>query len=241
MIFIKEIRHNYIYEKISEFLNSQNNLEYPLDPFQIIKDNGWLLVTYNENSSKFYEISKEGFSVYAPELDNFVIFYNKNRQKERIFFTLFHEIGHIILNHHLEFKTHILTSILETDFVKSFETIINYEVDIEIEVEADTFARNLLLPAYILANLECLDKKFICKQFKISSSAYDFRLSWIEKDYQNLIKLFNTPTIVAMEKSINDLNSHLNIFKGLFGLDNPCKYLLSYEEEPLDFWENFPF
>ena len=125
MIFIKEIRHNYIYEKISEFLNSQNNLEYPLDPFQIIKDNGWLLVAYNENSSKFYEISKEGFSVYAPELDNFVIFYNKNRQKERIFFTLFHEIGHIILNHHLEFKTHILTSILESDFVKSFETIIN--------------------------------------------------------------------------------------------------------------------
>ena len=133
MIFIKEIRHNYIYEKISEFLNSQNNLEYPLDPFQIIKDNGWLLVAYNENSSKFYEISKEGFSVYAPELDNFVIFYNKNRQKERIFFTLFHEIGHIILNHHLEFKTHILTSILETDFVKSFETIINYEVDIELK------------------------------------------------------------------------------------------------------------
>lgn len=89
MIFIKEIRHNYIYEKISEFLNSQNNLEYPLDPFQIIKDNGWLLVAYNENSSKFYEISKEGFSVYAPELDNFVIFYNKIDKKKEYFLLFF--------------------------------------------------------------------------------------------------------------------------------------------------------
>lgn len=67
----------------------------------------------------------------------YIVFYNEEKIKQRIRFTIAHELGHIFLNHHEEYGK----SVLERGGV----TPTLYE---RIEHEADCFARNLLCPAY---------------------------------------------------------------------------------------------
>ena len=65
----------------------------------------------------------------------YVIYYNEKKKKERIRFTIAHEMGHIFLNHHYAHAQAILKRAYPEDsFYKALEN------------EANCFARNLLCP-----------------------------------------------------------------------------------------------
>ena len=79
---------------------------FPIDCFDVCNQLGIKVYTYGEvkdtEKEAFLEISKDGCSCLI-ELSEGVfeywIFYNEEMRKERIKFTIFHELGHIILGH----------------------------------------------------------------------------------------------------------------------------------------------
>lgn len=74
---------------------------YPIDPFTIIKNEGYILIPFSkiDFSKQFINKNSDAFSFYSPQLDTYVIVYNDNRLLRRIRFTLMHEIGHIKMGH----------------------------------------------------------------------------------------------------------------------------------------------
>lgn len=67
--------------------------EYPVDPMQIALD----LSKEVKRELIFKDI--DGISHYDPERKKFVIYYRPNGMKERLRFTIGHEIGHIRMKH----------------------------------------------------------------------------------------------------------------------------------------------
>lgn len=114
-------------------------------------------------------ISHDGFTYYYDGV--FYIYYNKSRSYIRVRFTLFHEIEHIILNHHIEFKKEILQISENTDFMES---------------EANIMARNLIVPAYIIHNLYLGMNNFIPEIFQMNDEASMNRIHWSNKDYRGI-------------------------------------------------------
>lgn len=78
----------------------------PINPFDIIKDKGYILVPF----SKLEECARpecvnednDAFSFYNPQCKTYYIVYNDDKPLRRIRFTLMHEIGHIELGHKCE-------------------------------------------------------------------------------------------------------------------------------------------
>jgi Zn-dependent peptidase ImmA (M78 family)/rRNA maturation endonuclease Nob1 len=85
--------------------------------------------------------SEDGATVLNGD-NKYIIYYNENKSRPRIRFTIAHEIGHIFLGHLEEYGN----PVLESDDVE--EQL--YE---HLEREANCFARNLLCPAYHTAKL----------------------------------------------------------------------------------------
>ena len=75
----------------------------PIDPFAIAKRRGYVVKKLSSlNSSAKQLFSKkelDGINYFDPELQTFVIYYDDSQKRERIRFTLMHEIGHIDLGH----------------------------------------------------------------------------------------------------------------------------------------------
>lgn len=138
-------KYDFVYEKACEFLLSQGIVSLPVNPYELIKNNHWGLVTYSQlcgmvpdcTPSDIFRAchSKDGFTVFNGK--NYCIAYNDAvRVKARIVFTLMHEIGHIICGHYKDGKT-----ILDAD---------EYKV---LEAEANFFASCVLAPAVVI--LDC--------------------------------------------------------------------------------------
>lgn len=110
-------------KQLIEFQIEQNLIEYPINLIKLCHDNNWKLHPYT-NKDAISKVYRDGFS------SSYDIFYNIDIGcHQRIRFTIAHEIGHIVLNHH------ILKNVNE-----------------ECERAADYFAANLLAPAVILKN-----------------------------------------------------------------------------------------
>lgn len=110
----------------------------PVNLAYIINHYGIYLIKYSDSDYiSRHNYNDDGFSKL---IDNKpIIFYNDNKQQERIRFTVAHEIGHIILGHINEGETcHRNT---ETDTS-------NYK-----EQQANVFARDILMPATVLHSL----------------------------------------------------------------------------------------
>lgn len=163
------IREKYVYEIISQFQEDQNLNIYPLDPKEIIKKNDWYLIPYTDFHEELTAISEDGFTYYCD--GKYFIYYNTMKPANRIRFTLFHEIGHIILNHHTEFKKEILQSSESISFMES---------------EANIVARNLMAPAHIICNLYPDSKVLFSEIFQMSNEAMENRLKWLNTDYKNI-------------------------------------------------------
>lgn len=81
-------------------------IKYPLNIFDLCNQMEFETIPYskyNDHIELFLKHSKDGFSKYHDNRKVWSIYYNEDVEpKERITFTIAHEIGHILLNTHDE-------------------------------------------------------------------------------------------------------------------------------------------
>ena len=168
----------YAVNMAARFLAENDVKSLPLDIFGIIEKLGWGLQTFTELTQYEYtfdELCEElgttsGFS--TPDKDRgYVIAYNDVSEiRERTLFTVCHEVGHCFMKHLVNYDTtHLSTEQMRV-----------------LDVEANTFAANLLIPVPVfdaLRNEENADNMYI---FGVSKAAYDTRLLTIERDREML-------------------------------------------------------
>lgn len=93
----------YLYTTINNFykraiipnISNENPNVTPLETY--VQKTRWKLFIYNDEKLK--EVSKDGFTIYKDGQYNIFISKLENKSK-RNRFTLAHEVGHIVLNHH---------------------------------------------------------------------------------------------------------------------------------------------
>ena len=191
----KYARYEYCIKKSIEFILNENINHFPFDSDDIISKHKWSRLKYSylasinnctiDDISEAYE-SNDGYTIYSGR--NYTISYNDcHDSKRRIYFTKLHEIGHIYLNHFLEFN--------ETIIKRSSMTDAEYKV---LENEANCFARNVIAPAIIVKQLNLDTPEKISDYFEITHRAAKTRLDLLEydlryidkKDEDNLLNLF---------------------------------------------------
>lgn len=152
-------------------LQEHNVTEIPVNVTSILKSyKNIKLITYNEMSRMFNLSKKEiidinastdGAIQYSGSRNKYLIAYNENIAiKGRVNWTLAHELGHYILNHHKETNC----SLLE-------ENGLSPEQNYVVESEANCFARELLAPPPVLRKLNVLSQESISKLCGLSYHA----------------------------------------------------------------------
>lgn len=166
-------QYEHVCKMLVEFIEEQRLFNhYPLTVAkleEIIENNGWCLKRYSDFDQNC-DISEEGYTTYEDGV--FTIHYNWMMPNERKCFTLGHEIGHIILNHHVIHKK---------DLICNNSKVIN-----ELEKEANCFSRNLLAPVQVILGLQKhigmpLNEGDIKKVFNVSGVFSKNRLGWVFK------------------------------------------------------------
>lgn len=203
-------RYNGAVFKAYEFIG-QNVYSFPINPIELIKSFHWGLITYEDlarkNNCNIDAISEclgtDGYSMYNGR--NYTIAYNNAiNSKGRINFTLAHEIGHIILNHHKDFE---VTNTLQDNFTKD-----EYKI---LENEANCFARNILAPAPLVMQLNFFGAIFkMVDYFDITFKAATTRLSFLKNDlyYLSEEQINNFKMIYQRRKQCNICSTkNLNI------------------------------
>jgi Zn-dependent peptidase ImmA (M78 family)/RNA polymerase subunit RPABC4/transcription elongation factor Spt4 len=184
MIFPTYARYSKVMFHVNNFLAEENILSFPIDPYQIIKNNKWGFITYSELAQEhgvwIEDIinafqSEDGYTIFDGA--NYTIAYNDTIQsKGRIRFTLLHEIGHIYLRHLIDFDETVLTRSTLTDH--------KYRV---LENEANSFARNILAPVILVRELNLKSIHDLVKFFEISKAAANIRLKYLSQDIKYLL------------------------------------------------------
>ena len=182
MQFPLSARYDRATRKAHEFLLRDNIISFPINPFIIINEHKWGLITYTElakeNCIHITQVvkafqSEDGFTMYDGV--NYTIAYNDTiKSKGRIRFTLMHEIGHILLTHLVDFK--------ETILMRNSVSEEKYNI---LEKETNVFARNILSPVIVVNELKLISKEEIIYYFEISETAADTRLKCIRLDLRN--------------------------------------------------------
>lgn len=155
----------YLYLKIREFQDN-NNIKVKCDIKKLCREKGWHLCPYNkENFNELYSISEDGFSVY--QNNEFYIFYNPNMNKNRINFTIAHEVGHIFLLHHFYVNSDVLM----------------YGGKGIWEDHANLFAQNILMPNQITEELKTkYNVETLAKFFGVSYQMVTTRINKLYAD-----------------------------------------------------------
>ncbi len=145
----------------------------PLDPAEIIRSQGWRLQPYSRAADRS-QLSLGEFRSTVGTQDAFtalrrrpVVFYNDTiLSRERIAFSLCHEIGHIVLGHFADFRPGSLT-----DAQLSL-----------LDGEANVFAANLLAPPTVVDAI-APEKRPRCREiFGLSRTAWTRRLTTLASD-----------------------------------------------------------
>lgn len=178
----KLARYNGAVENAYQFVNDYIT-EFPIDLFRLIKKFKWGLLTYEEmavkNNCTINDICEclgtDGYSIYNG--NNYTIAYNNAiKSHGRINFTLAHEIGHIILNHHKDFE---VTEVIKDNFTKEEYKILEYE--------ANCFARNMLAPSPLVNQLSFWNLIFdVPNFFEITHRAFSVRMRFLAEDLNYL-------------------------------------------------------
>lgn len=170
------------YEKVKNtayaFLGKYTNGRLPVDLLHIINQIDNLhLMKYSAFAKKqklpLKEVcdllqSEDGALWYQPNTNSYILLYNDTvPSKERIRFTIAHELGHYVLRHNeLTDKTILSRYSLTTQEYNDFET------------EANFFAKHLLVPFPVLGNyvqfFHEMDTTFIQSVFNVSYSVASF-------------------------------------------------------------------
>lgn len=149
------IRRPDIQNTILELYSKCNIKSFPIDCLKILQDCNIIVVPYSEIKQKrpaLYKMCKT-FSGDAFKL-GFTVYYNDLKQKNRIRFSLMHELGHILLCH-------------DDNPTK------------EMEQDANIFSSNILAPRMAIHYAKCQNYNEVSKLFNISQQAADIAF----KDY----------------------------------------------------------
>lgn len=135
-------RYELVYRKACEFLVSQRVSLLPVDPFRIIRKNGWGLVSFRQLARRM-DVPEENLAAAMPSGDGCTVFNGRhyciayNGEIEifsRVVFTLFHEIGHIVLGHFQDY-----------DCAEPSSPKLRV-----LESEANYFASNVMAPSVVI-------------------------------------------------------------------------------------------
>ncbi len=98
--------YNKIEANVVDLFVQLNIHSYPVNPMQIALSLGYELVPFSKMDTAARRIlvpkDADGISHYNPDRNTFVIYYRQDEMKERLRFTIGHEIGHIRMGHKLE-------------------------------------------------------------------------------------------------------------------------------------------
>lgn len=182
-------RYDMIMESVVEFLDDEDVIDFPIDPFKIIAKHRWGLCSYSQLAEEngvdidaVIEAYQTKDACVIRNKRNYTIAYNDTIEvPERIRFTLMHEIGHIKLNHLVDFK--------ETTLNRGGLTKQEYDV---LEREANAFARNVLSPPVIVSIFMSKFKRTLVDDisgcFSISRTATKTRLQMLDWDLSQIEK-----------------------------------------------------
>lgn len=182
----KYARYEYCAKRACEFLEEYNISSFPVDVEKIIHDQKWALTPYSQIMEEFQcdretvircLRSRDGYTQL--DKDNYSIAYNDdsllgNRKR----FTLMHEVGHIYLHHLTDFD---ITLISRGSLTKDENRV--------LENEANTFARNVLVPTSMLQQLENKSIQNISYHFGITPRAARTRVDLYPKDVTENLRL----------------------------------------------------
>ena len=105
-MYLESIRYDEIEKEVIKLYKKVHIDIFPIDCFDLCKQLGIEVVPYSSKSKKALnqigDASKDGFSVlfqYSDGSLKWKIYYNDSMPKERIWFTIMHEIGHVRLDH----------------------------------------------------------------------------------------------------------------------------------------------
>lgn len=97
---LSNARYESIKKDVVKVLSKYNINTIPIDPFQLAKRMGISLIKYSEmddcDTLVSNQLQKDGFIFVVYKK----IFYNDKCLPNKIRFTIFHEIGHLVRNHH---------------------------------------------------------------------------------------------------------------------------------------------
>lgn len=156
---------NYAYYKEArnkawEILIRCNITSLPVNLSTIANLNNIYVIPYS-SGYKPKSTSEEGFS-FCKE-DKIFIFYNDKKPLRRIRFTLAHELGHCLLGHLKFGKTYNRNS--ELDYA---------DMDV-YEMQANVFARDILMPATVLHSLGIKSAEDIARICNVSMLSAEIR------------------------------------------------------------------
>lgn len=158
--YINPPNYNFSYYNVRnnawDFLIKNNINEYPLSINKIIKQNNWYLVDYQvycsyKGKDIFELISKfpDAFTVQDKN-NNFLICFNSQNNRQRIRFSIAHEIGHIVLGHLYKNE--------------------------KLEKEANMFAARILMPMILIKELDLTNSEELAKLCDVSLESATYRL-----------------------------------------------------------------
>ncbi len=156
---------NYVYykkarDKAWEVLIRCNITSLPVNLAMIARLNNITILKYSDSKQN---LTGDGFSLNVNNVN--VIYYNDKKPKARIRFTLAHELGHCLLEHLRLGKTYNRNS------EKDFDGMDVYEM------QANVFARDLLMPATILHSLKVSSAEEIARICNVSMQSAGIRYS----------------------------------------------------------------
>ena len=161
----------YLYTTINNFYNRAMipNIynDYPnVAPLETyVQKTDWKVITYDDE--KLRKVSKDGCSISKGGQYN--IFISKPEIKsKRNRFTLAHEVGHIVLNHH---------KLLKNNLIK-----FNGKTKDIFEMQANVFAENILMPVHLVNKFRYEDIEDLSRIFEVSKSMAEVRMAHLERD-----------------------------------------------------------
>lgn len=195
---------NYILNVIESIYEDYDIKTLPIDPFYIANKMNIKIKYMSELIKKHpdikeiisYSACKDGYSCYDRNTNKFIVLLNdiEGNSKERINFTLSHEIGHPTLEHN--------------------------GPGIPNEMQANVFAAELLMPSSVVLNIypKFRDYKILKSIFPVSEQVYDYTMNRLKKRLNQ--KYIN---LTSIEKKIyyrfkDSLGDNLRELKNKFDL-----------------------
>lgn len=185
-----------------EILNIVNNLlinfggpSYPLNIFLIYNKLSYCkIVSYTTHMNKYnlslketilFCGSKDGCSIYHSKLNKYIVYFNNLTNPKRQLWTLAHELGHIILNHHKD-----------NNNLKIFRNSLTHSHYNYLEEEANFFAGILLAHPVILNKLDIKTEIELQNYCNLSSTAAAYRFNFFNEWKRNPIQLSSNNILI---------------------------------------------